>query len=330
MGHAFTIPLTIAFGLVLILTQPVATSAQEVGTAAAVNPSAQARGQSGSRTIIIGQSISHRERVQTTSAGSVQLLFIDKTSMTIGPNSDLAIDEYVFDPRSNTGKLSATLAKGVMRFVGGQVSHTGSAQITTPNGVVGIRGGVGIIGTHQVFIGFGQGTVTSGSSSVTLDPGEYTELAPGAPPTPPAPPPPGLIAKLLQVFQSQAGQGGGAPASPNAINQARAVATGSSNGPVVAMNLPNGAENQRQQPQPQNLNQSIGTSRVQQAVLGSCAGAISADPAAAASNVAGNATAAASNVAGSATAAANPDAANRPTDAANITAASSHSSAAAI
>ena len=134
MGHAFTIPLTIAFGLVLVLTQPVATSAQEVGTAAAVNPSAQARGQSGSRTIIIGQSISHRERIQTTSAGSVQLLFIDKTSMTIGPNSDLAIDEYVFDPQSNTGKLSATLAKGVMRFVGGQVSHTGSAQIATPNG----------------------------------------------------------------------------------------------------------------------------------------------------------------------------------------------------
>ena len=266
MGHAFTIPLTIAFGLVLVLT-PVATSAQEVGTAAAVNPSAQARGQSGARTIIIGQSIVHRERIQTTSAGSVQLLFIDKTSMTIGPNSDLAIDEYVFDPQSNTGKLSATLAKGVMRFVGGQVSHTGSAQIATPNAVVGIRGGVGIIGTHQVFIGFGQGTVTSGSSSVTLDAGEYTELAPGAPPTPPAPPPPGLIAKLLQVFQSQAGQGGGAPASPNAINQARAVVTGSSSGPVVAMNLPNGAENQRQQPQPQNLNQAIETSRIQQAAL---------------------------------------------------------------
>ena len=267
MGHAFTIPLTVAFGLVLVLTQPVATSAQEVGTAAAVNPSAQARGQSGARTIIIGQSIVHRERIQTTSAGSVQLLFIDKTSMTIGPNSDLAIDEYVFDPQSNTGKLSATLAKGVMRFVGGQVSHTGSAQIATPNGVVGIRGGVGIIGTHQVFIGFGQGTVTSGSSSVTLDAGEYTELAPGVPPTPPAPPPPGLIARLLQVFQSQAGQGGGAPASPNAINQARAVVTGSSSGPVVAMNLPNGAENQRQQPQPQNLNQAIGISRTQQAAL---------------------------------------------------------------
>jgi hypothetical protein len=53
--------------------------AQQVGTAAAVNPAAQARGSGGARTIVIGQSIAHRERIQTTSAGSVQLLFLDKT-----------------------------------------------------------------------------------------------------------------------------------------------------------------------------------------------------------------------------------------------------------
>src|SRR5689334_2503792 len=117
MRQGFT-KLRIAAALALLIAGCVVASAQEIGTAAAVNPAAQARGQGGSRTIVIGQSIAHRERIQTTSAGSVQLLFVDKTSMTIGPNSDLAIDEYVFDPQANTGKLSATLAKGVMRFVG--------------------------------------------------------------------------------------------------------------------------------------------------------------------------------------------------------------------
>jgi len=214
--------------------------AQEIGTAAAVNPSAQARGQGGARTIIIGQSIAHRERIQTTAAGSVQLLFVDKTSMTIGPNSDLAIDEYVFDPKANTGRLTATLAKGLVRFVGGQVSHTGTAEITTPNGLVGIRGGVGIIGTHQVFIGFGQGTVTAGSSKVTLDPGEYTQIVNGLPPTPPAPPPAGWLRQALANFQSQGSQGGGAPASGNAMANARIAATGSQNGAVVSTAFSNG------------------------------------------------------------------------------------------
>ena len=244
------INLRIALAPAVLLAGCSVVCAQEIGTAAAVNPAAQARGQSGSRTIVIGQSIAHRERIQTTSAGSVQLLFVDKTSMTIGPNSDLAIDEYVFDPQANTGRLSATLAKGVMRFVGGQVSHNGSAEIKTPNGLVGIRGGVGIIGTHQVFIGFGRGTVTSGSSTVTLDPGEYTQIANGVPPTSPGPPPPGLIANLLSHFQSQGSQGGGAPASAGAVNNARSAVTGSQNGPVVSGTPPSG-EGERQPSNPQ-------------------------------------------------------------------------------
>ncbi len=211
-----------------------AAQAQQVGTAAAVNPAAQARGSGGARTVVIGQSIAHRERIQTTSGGSVQLLFLDKTSMTIGPNSDLAIDEYVYDPNSNTGKLAATLTKGVMRFVGGQISHAGNAQITTPTAVVGIRGGVGIIGTQQVFIGYGEGNVSSGSSSVTLGAGEYTQTqGGGVPPTSPAAPPPGLISALVATFQSQGGQGGGAPASGNRVSEARATATGSPGGSIA-------------------------------------------------------------------------------------------------
>jgi hypothetical protein len=213
--------------------------AQQVGTAAAVNPAAQARGSGGSRTIIIGQSIAHRERVQTTSAGSVQLLFLDKTSMTIGPNSDLAIDEYVYDPVSNTGKLAATLTKGVMRFVGGQISHAGNAQVTTPNAVVGIRGGVGIFSPQSVYIGYGEGNVRSGSSNVMLSAGEYTQtLGGGAPPTNPGAPPSGFLQSVLAALQSQQGQGGGARATAGQVNQARTNASGSSTG-TIATNVQN-------------------------------------------------------------------------------------------
>lgn len=208
--------------------------AQQVGTAAAVNPAAQARGTGGSRTIVIGQSIAHRERIHTTSAGSVQLLFLDKTSMTIGPNSDLAIDEYVYDPNTNTGKLAATLSKGVMRFVGGQISHAGNAQISTANAVVGIRGGVGIFQPNSVFIGYGEGEVRSGSNTVTLGAGEYTQTqGGGAPPTTPGPPPTNFLQTVLTSLQSQGGQGGGAPSSPASVNNARETATGSPTGNIA-------------------------------------------------------------------------------------------------
>jgi hypothetical protein len=208
--------------------------AQQVGTAAAVNPAAQARGPGGSRTIIIGNSIAHRERIQTTSAGSVQLVFLDKTSMTVGPNSDLSIDEYVYDPTTNSGKLAATLTKGVMRFVGGQISHAGNAHIATPTAVVGIRGGVGIFHPNSVFIGFGQGRVTSGSSTVTLDAGEFTQTpGGGAAPTPPGPPPAGFLQSVIAKLQSRAGQGGGARATAAQVNRARRAATGSARGNIA-------------------------------------------------------------------------------------------------
>jgi hypothetical protein len=158
--------------------------AQEVGKASAVNPNATAN----MRTITIGASIAHKERIQTTAAGSVQLLFVDKTSMTIGPNSDLTIDEYVYDPNAGSGKLAATLGKGALRFVGGQISHNGDAEIKTASATVGIRGGVALIGTNHVYAGYGTSTVSSGGATVTLGAGEYTSLQRGQPPSSPAAP----------------------------------------------------------------------------------------------------------------------------------------------
>ncbi len=206
--------------------------AQQVGTAAAVNPASTARELSGNtRTIVLGQSIAHKERIQTTAAGSVQLLFLDKTSMTIGPNSDVSIDEYVYDPQANSGKLAATLAKGAMRFVGGQISHSGEATIRTATAVVGIRGGVSILTNANVYLAYGFANVDAGGGSVTLQAGEYTSTSPGALPTPPGPPPPGFIANFVKLFQSVGHQTGGTAAgaaSQSKVAAAEQRVTGSS------------------------------------------------------------------------------------------------------
>ncbi|GAB1716236.1 MAG: hypothetical protein NTAFB05_12780 [Nitrobacter sp.] len=210
--------------------------AQQVGTASAVNPAATAN----MRTITIGQSIAHKERIQTKSSGSVQLLFLDKTSMTIGPNSDLTIDEYVYDPNANTGKLAATLGKGALRFVGGQISHNGDAEIKTASALIGIRGGVMMTDGKGIYSGYGTMTVNSGGQTVTLHAGEFTQTRAGGPPTLPGLPPPGFVQQLILAFQSAAGQTGGArrgAASPANVASAEQKATGSS-GFVTGSNMP--------------------------------------------------------------------------------------------
>ena len=73
----------------------------------------------------------------------MQLLLADGTTFTVGPNSSLVIDSFVYDPDAGTAQVAATLTKGVLRFIGAATSKTpDGVAITTPVGVVGIRGGV--------------------------------------------------------------------------------------------------------------------------------------------------------------------------------------------
>jgi hypothetical protein len=117
-------------------------SAQQVGTATAVNPLSESTPPGGTTgPLVVGAHIVHKERVHTTPAGTAQLLFTDKSSMSIAPNTDIVIDEYVYDPNANNGHMLVSLTKGALRFVGGQLSHQGEATITTSAANIGIRGG---------------------------------------------------------------------------------------------------------------------------------------------------------------------------------------------
>ncbi len=147
--------------------------AQDVGTAAAVNPLSQSTPPGGgTRVLRIGTRVVHKERIQTTAEGTVQLLFIDKTTLNIGPNSNLVIDSFVYDPSAGTGKIATSLTKGALRFVGGQLSHQGAATVSTPVAAIGIRGGIATIahgpeGT-RIINDFGWLSITNGSGTTFI------------------------------------------------------------------------------------------------------------------------------------------------------------------
>lgn len=116
----------------------------EVGVAAAVNVDAKGRPPGGSpRVISLGSNVVFNEEITTDGAGLVQILLLDGTTFTVGPNSQLTIDEFVYNPNSGEAKVVASLSKGVFRFVGARTSQTeGGAVVKTPVGTIGIRGAV--------------------------------------------------------------------------------------------------------------------------------------------------------------------------------------------
>src|ERR1700734_2750740 len=146
-------------------------AASIVGTTGAANTQATATPPGGAlRTIEIGAEMVENEKIETSASGSVQLLFIDKTTLNIGPHSSIVIDKFVFNPMTTAGELAVTLSKGALRLVGGQATHTGGGVITTPVAAIGVRGGI-ITVTHsngagtQAFLGYGKMTVSSRCAS---------------------------------------------------------------------------------------------------------------------------------------------------------------------
>ncbi|MDH6233113.1 hypothetical protein M2281_003724 [Mesorhizobium soli] len=133
-----------ALTALIVATNCSVAEAARVGVATAVNQDAQARipGQ-GVKTIAIGDDVIHNQVIDTNEGGLVQILLADGTAFTVGPNSSLTIDSFVYDPDAGTAKVVASLSKGFMRFVGGKTSKTaGGATINTPVGTAGIRGAV--------------------------------------------------------------------------------------------------------------------------------------------------------------------------------------------
>lgn len=116
----------------------------EVGVAAAVNPDARRTPPgAATRTVVLGDTLIFRERIETRGDGLVQILLVDGSTFTVGANSDLVIDEFVYDPDAGTGRLVASFGKGVARFVGGRLSKSeGGVTVNTPVGTIGIRGGI--------------------------------------------------------------------------------------------------------------------------------------------------------------------------------------------
>jgi FecR protein len=197
--------------------------AQEVGVATAVNPTSQGAAPGGGLTVLtVGARIIHKERIHTTPSGTMQLRFLDKSTLSIGPNADITIDEFVFDPNSGSGHMAIKLATGTFRLVGGLLSHQGEATVTTPEAVIGIRGGTGVFTRNgqgtQVFDYNGKFTVTNGVQTGGIwRPGYFLTIQGWlAKFGDPQLIPPQLAALHVKILTSGPGQNGGVPDLTNA------------------------------------------------------------------------------------------------------------------
>ncbi|THV23096.1 FecR domain-containing protein [Peteryoungia ipomoeae] len=140
----FRTVLAASTALLMISAIEARADGERAGVATAVNPMASTiDGKGRGKLISLGDPVIRNHRIETSAQGLVQILLADGTAFTVGPNSSVVIDSFIYDPASKTASLSATMTKGALRFIGGRASKKGGdVKINTPIGTAGIRGAV--------------------------------------------------------------------------------------------------------------------------------------------------------------------------------------------
>lgn len=82
------------------------------------------------------------DTLRTGPEGALGIVLRDNTLFSMGPDSELVLNEFVFEPRESKFALVANMVKGSFSFLSGLIGKLSpeSAKILTPVGTVGIRG----------------------------------------------------------------------------------------------------------------------------------------------------------------------------------------------
>ena len=92
--------------------------------------------------IDLGYEVLMNDFYQTGEDGQIGIVFVDETSVTVIENSELMIDDFVYDPATNAGELAFNVTVGSFRYVSGAIAANNEQQvkITTPSATITVRG----------------------------------------------------------------------------------------------------------------------------------------------------------------------------------------------
>lgn len=92
--------------------------------------------------IHVGDRLYQKDIVRTGADSSVGIIFEDNTVLSLGPKSEIVIDEYVFAPEKGMLSMITRMVKGTATYLSGIIGRQSpeSVKFQTPDATIGIRG----------------------------------------------------------------------------------------------------------------------------------------------------------------------------------------------
>jgi hypothetical protein len=139
-----------------MVASPVLAQASAVGINAAIRNKVEIRSGRQVRPAVLRARVMLNDEVRTGAASQLQILLLDRTIFTVGANARVAVDRFVYDPRSNSRSTGISVTKGAFRFMSGRSlgRPTGPVSVRTPVATIGIRGTIfeGVVGEDAIRI----------------------------------------------------------------------------------------------------------------------------------------------------------------------------------
>lgn len=90
----------------------------------------------------VGTKLMAGDILVTGSDGSLGVILRDNSTLSIGPQSSLAIEEFLFSPAEGKLGLLARITRGTMAYISGLIGKLApeTARFETPVATIGIRG----------------------------------------------------------------------------------------------------------------------------------------------------------------------------------------------
>lgn len=85
-----------------------------------------------------GERLVANQKVRTKAESAAGIVSLDDTRLSVGPQSEVVLDQFIYDPDRDFAKGAINVVKGVMRFAGSKKKL--DVTVKTPSATIGIRG----------------------------------------------------------------------------------------------------------------------------------------------------------------------------------------------
>ncbi len=94
------------------------------------------------RAAVAGSPVLQGDVLETGVDGSMGIMFKDESRLSLGPDTQLVVDEYVFVPEDEKASFVSRMLRGTLLYVSGTIAKISpeAASVETPVGTIGIRG----------------------------------------------------------------------------------------------------------------------------------------------------------------------------------------------